>query len=60
MLRNVSASPMLFEDRDSQLWSYEDEIIPCNNAQECGQNCESLVVMAWALPVFIYIYLPYI
>jgi hypothetical protein len=34
MLRDVSASPMLFEDRDGQLWSYEDEIIPCNNAQE--------------------------
>jgi hypothetical protein len=43
MLRDVSASPMLFKDRDGQLWSYKDEIIPCNNAQECGQNCESPV-----------------
>jgi hypothetical protein len=38
---------MLFEDRDGQLWSYEDEIIPCNNAQEYGRNCESLVERHW-------------
>jgi hypothetical protein len=36
MPRDVSASPMLFEDGDGQLWSYEDEIIPCNNVQEYG------------------------
>jgi hypothetical protein len=47
MPRDVSASPMLFEDRDGQLWSYEDEIIPCNNAQEYGQNCESPVERHW-------------
>jgi hypothetical protein len=47
MPRDVSASPMLFEDRDGQLWSYEDEIIPCNNAQEYGWNCESPVERHW-------------
>jgi hypothetical protein len=47
MPRDVSASPMLFEDRDGQLWSYEDEIIPCNNAQEYGRNCESPVERHW-------------
>jgi hypothetical protein len=47
MPRDVSASPMLFEDGDGQLWSYEDEIIPCNNAQEYGQNCESPVERHW-------------
>jgi hypothetical protein len=31
-LRDDSTSSMLFEDRDGQLWSYGDEIIPCNNA----------------------------
>jgi hypothetical protein len=47
MPRDVSASPMLFEDGDGQLWSYEDEIIPCNNAQEYGWNCESPVERHW-------------
>jgi hypothetical protein len=29
---------------------YEDEIIPCNDAQECGQNCESPVEdTGWSL-----------
>jgi hypothetical protein len=32
LLREVSTSSMMFEDRDGQLWSYEDEIIPCNDA----------------------------
>jgi hypothetical protein len=34
-------------DRDSDNGEphpeYEDEIIPCNDAQKCGQNCESPV-----------------
>jgi hypothetical protein len=47
MPRDVSASPMLFKDRDGQLWSYEDEIIPCNNTQEYGRNCESPVERHW-------------
>jgi hypothetical protein len=47
LLRDVSTSPMLFKDRDGQLWSYEDEIIPCNNAQECGRNCKSPVERHW-------------
>ena len=38
---------MLFEDRDGQLWSYEDEIIPCNDAQKHGHNCESPVERHW-------------
>jgi hypothetical protein len=46
-LRDGSTSPMLFEDRDGQLWSYDGEIIPCNDAQECGQNCESPVERHW-------------
>lgn len=46
-LRDGSTSPMLFEDGDGQLWSYEDEIIPCNDAQERGQNCESPVERHW-------------
>jgi hypothetical protein len=45
--RNVSTTPMWFEDRDVQLWSYEDEIIPCNDAQEHGQNCESPIERHW-------------
>jgi hypothetical protein len=47
MPRDVSASPMLFEDGNGQLWSYEDEIIPCNNAQEYERNCESPVERHW-------------
>ena len=45
--REVNASPTLLKDRDGQLWSYKDETIPCNNAQECGQNCESPVERHW-------------
>lgn len=45
--REGSTSPMLFKDRNGQLWSYEDDIIPCDDAQECGQNCESPVERHW-------------
>jgi hypothetical protein len=34
------------DDRKSHP-EYEDEIIPCNDAQECGQNCESPVERHW-------------
>ena len=45
--REGSTSPMLFKDRDGQLWSYEDDIIQCNEAQERGRNCESPVERHW-------------
>ena len=38
---------MLFEDRDGQFWSYEDDIIQCKEAQERGRNCESPAERHW-------------
>ena len=47
LLGEVNTSPILFKDRDGKLWSYRDEIIPCNNAQEDGWNCELPVGRHW-------------
>jgi hypothetical protein len=47
LLREINTPPILFKDRDGHLWSYDDKIISCNNAQKCGQNCELPVERHW-------------
>ncbi|KAF8226825.1 hypothetical protein L208DRAFT_1380027 [Tricholoma matsutake] len=48
--RDVGTPPISYEDRDGQLWSYEDEFIPCNNAVDYRWDCESPVERHWVEP----------
>ena len=45
--RDVGTPPIQYEDRDGQLWSYDENFIKCNHAIDHGQDCESPVEHHW-------------